>query len=214
MKPIQIIAGVVAGVAGAALWAAIAYYANLEIGYLAWGIGFAVGVAVAATGEHSPTAGVVAVIITIISLLGGKYGAVEMQIQSLKAEGGWADQLEITDEDLQDYLADDIVREREAAGNPVNLPEVDDDAPLADSYPPAIWSEAGKQLRNMPADQKEEFRAQVLQEYTAFVENFQGEFENSIRQQGFLASFGVLDLVFFALGIMTAWGIATRGDTD
>ncbi|NOZ39633.1 MAG: hypothetical protein GXP24_05340, partial [Planctomycetes bacterium] len=68
MNPIQIISGAIAGAVGAAIWAAVAYFANLEIGYIAWGIGGLVGVAVAATGKNTTLAGVVAVLITIASL--------------------------------------------------------------------------------------------------------------------------------------------------
>lgn len=100
-----IIAGLIAGAAGAAAWAAIAFYANLEIGYLAWGIGAFVGYVIATVGRSpSPTAGVVAVLITIASICAGKYVMVEMdikqQLADIVAEDGQAAVDSIPDEEI------------------------------------------------------------------------------------------------------------------
>jgi hypothetical protein len=35
-----VVAGLIGGVVGGAIWAAIAYFANAEIGWIAWGMGF------------------------------------------------------------------------------------------------------------------------------------------------------------------------------
>ncbi len=73
-----IIAGVIAGFAGALVWAAIVVFAGFEIGWLAWGIGAAVGGAVAWGSEGTPAMGVAAVVISVLAIAGGKYFSVEM----------------------------------------------------------------------------------------------------------------------------------------
>ncbi|MBN4052614.1 hypothetical protein JYT82_00715, partial [bacterium AH-315-K20] len=70
-----IIAGCVAAVIGAAIWAAVAYYAHFEIGWIAWIIGAMVGGAVFATAgdQAGMMTGVGAAVIAIAGVVGGKY---------------------------------------------------------------------------------------------------------------------------------------------
>ncbi len=42
-----LLAGAIAALIGGAVWAALVAFANLEVGYVAWGIGLLVGVAMA-----------------------------------------------------------------------------------------------------------------------------------------------------------------------
>jgi hypothetical protein len=67
-----IFAGIIAGIAGALVWAIVAYFTGFEIGWLAWGVGALVGAAVAWGSEGTQTTGVVAVIITVIAIIAGK----------------------------------------------------------------------------------------------------------------------------------------------
>lgn len=209
----QIIAGTVAGFVGAAIWAAISYYANIEIGYVAWGIGILVGIAVAATGENGAGAGIVAVLITVLSLLGGKYAAVELQARNIEeALGSQTVSAEsITDEALQSDFADKIIEERESTGESVSRPEIDlddTDAPLAASYPRHIWAEAGDRLEEATAEEKDAMRA----EHARQIEEMIGLFSGAMRDRGFRESFSAFDLLFFGLAVVTAWGIAARDE--
>lgn len=214
MKPLQIIAGVLAGAVGAAIWAAISYYANLEIGYVAWGIGILVGIAVAATGENGVPAGIAAVLITIVALLAGKLAAVEIAVQDMRGEmESWTDvDSEMSDEDLTAHIAGKIASEREAAGETVDWPEVDyeQDVPLAETYPQNIWQQANKQLKSMNPEQQDAVREEAMAARREFAETMGNALAGAAREEGFMASFGVLDLIFFGLAIITAWGIATR----
>lgn len=213
MNPLQIIVGTIAGLVGAAIWAAISYYANVEIGYVAWGIGILVGVAVAATGENGAGAGIVAVVITVLSLLGGKYAAVEISARNLEESLGSqtvsADS--ITDEALQSNLADKIVKERESAGESISWPasnEHDIDLPLAAQYPRDIWNEAGDQLEEATDEEKSAMRV----EHAKQLEQAIGFLTSTVREQGFRNSFSLFDLLFFGLSVVTAWGIAARDE--
>jgi hypothetical protein len=191
----------------------------MEIGYVAWGIGILVGIAVAAAEENSSLAGVTAVIITIVSLLGGKYAAVELAVQDIQAEFGnvAADSsdldFEVTDEALQAFLSDKIGEQREAAGKVIQWPEVaDDEESVAASYPEDIWEEAGKQLSGKSDDEKESLREEYKKRIQEWAKEFGQALADSARKEGFIDSFSMFDLLFFGLAVATAWGIASRDE--
>jgi hypothetical protein len=75
VNPIALAAGAAAALAGAVLWAAIAYFTGYEIGYIAWAVGGLVGFAVAKTGGRGPACAVAAAVITVLGIFGGKLGA-------------------------------------------------------------------------------------------------------------------------------------------
>ena len=81
--PKWVLAGSIGGLVGAAIWAAISYAVNAEVGYVAWGIGGIVGIAVrfvAGEREEGIGPGVTAAVIAILAVLGGKYAAVHMLV--------------------------------------------------------------------------------------------------------------------------------------
>lgn len=215
MNPIQIVAGVVAGAVGAAIWAAISYYGNVEIGYVAWGIGILVGVAVAATGKNTALAGVAAVLITIVSLLAGKYAAIELAMQNDfgSVEDAIAElKTDTSDQDFIVHLADQIVFLREDQGQEINWPEgmSFEDAYEQADYPADIWNEADGKWQSSSPDERESIRQEY---YTLTEANMRANwdaFGNQVREQGFMASFSPFDLLFFGLAVFTAWGIASR----
>lgn len=43
----SVVGAVLGGIAGAAIWAAVAFYAHLEAGYVAWGVGILTGLGAA-----------------------------------------------------------------------------------------------------------------------------------------------------------------------
>lgn len=214
-----LVAGVLAGIAGAAAWAAVAYYANLEIGYLAWGIGFLVGLAVAAVGQSpGAPAGALAVAITLLSILGGKYASVDMMLR--------AELQKMTDAEVslgpQDFeedamignIAYEIAEQREEAGETIAWPDYDkeDENLTAEAtFPPAIWREAKQQWTSKTPDEQLQLREEASENAKAMMGAFQDQMVASARGEAFTASFGVLDLVFFGLAVATAWGIANNG---
>ncbi len=80
-------AGLAAGLAGAGVWLAIAHFANVEIGWIAWGIGFLVGVAVRYVAylsdiDESATLGIYAAVVAAGSIVLAKYGLYHMLVVS------------------------------------------------------------------------------------------------------------------------------------
>ncbi|QEG37944.1 hypothetical protein [Bythopirellula goksoeyrii] len=210
--------GMIAGLAGAALWAAIAYYANYEIGWLAWGIGLAVGWAtVKGASAGSPYVGLLAVVITVFSLLLGKVAMVEMVVNNdfgdpetviVESIAG------LNDEMLTSYLADELVTNREEAGEAIVWPEGVDptQASTQAEYPADIWAGAAEAWQSFTDEEKQDYRVAV-EEYIreSYAANF-GAFQEAVRQEGFLQSFSGMDVLFFGLAICTAFSVGKSGE--
>ena len=210
--------GCVVGAAGAAAWTGIAYFANLEIGWLAWGIGLAVGLAcVKGAGYGSKLIGTTASIITLVAILLGKYATIELAVND---EFGDPEALiqesiaALNEEALTSYLADEIIEELDADGKGVEWPagvnpEI---ASTKAEYPAEVWSTAEERWNALSKEDKEAFRASIEEDIRAgFGANF-GELQAQIRNQSFLQSFGLMDLVFFGLALYTAFAVG-QSDT-
>jgi hypothetical protein len=219
MKFNQIIAGAIAGAIGAAIWSAVAYYANIETGFIAWGIGFLVGLAIAVTGENSSLAGVTAVTITIVSLLGGKYASMELSVQSMRSDLSAVraqtldPDAEVTDDALQSHLSRKIAEKREASGENILWPEpTNNEQDASASFPEDIWREAGEQLRGKTEDEKEKLRIEINNNVREWAENFEQLLAEGARENWLSSSFSMYDIVFFGLAVATAWRIASRDE--
>lgn len=210
-----VLGGVLAGALGAAVWAAVAYFANFEIGYLAWGIGGLVGLAVAALGKApGPAAGVLAVAISVLSIVAGKYASVEISIQkdligSMDAVG------DVHPEDIEESnmiasVADDLAGRRGVTIEPVMIADDGVEVDLKDNYPADIWAEATEQWRAKSDQEQQAARAQEAKEFNQAFSTFKNTYVGQARKSAFFSSFGVMDLVFFGLAVATAWGIAVR----
>lgn len=82
-------AGSIGGLVGAFIWAAIVYFAHAEVGWIAWGIGFLVGICIRlSAGEDQEGAfpGGVAILISAASILFGKYLAAVMLLGGMSVE--------------------------------------------------------------------------------------------------------------------------------
>lgn len=66
--------GVAAGgaVAGALIWAAISYFTNYEVGWIAWGVGGLVGGAAVLAGGRSQTVAIAAAVLAVLGIAAGK----------------------------------------------------------------------------------------------------------------------------------------------
>lgn len=209
MKPLPIIVGVIAGLVGAAIWATIAYLAHAEIGIVAWGIGGLVGfcVATAMKGEANQTSGALAAIIAVLAVVGGKYSAV--YATTSKAASSIHATVHVTDDDMKVALADTIVEERLAANATLKWPQGKDasNAEAPEDYPRDVWAEASKQWDELTdqerTDRKKEAEAAHHKMIDAIVVG--------VNRQAFWSTFGVLDIVFFVLAIITAFRLGSGG---
>jgi hypothetical protein len=208
-----LIGGAIGGLIGAAIWAGIAYGTGYEIGWIAIGVGALVGfgVLLVSKGSLGPVGGVLAVVISIAALLGGKYAAVELQLRhELEAAGiGDPSNVVIDDEELLiSYVADQVVEEYQAEGKPVNWPRLTMEEPEEEAdYPPDVWADAVTRWETMSDAERDEFRRGIER----MVSDNLTQVLADARSQGFKASFGILDIVFFLLAIVTAYKLGAGG---
>ncbi len=210
-----VVGGMIGGLLGAAIWAGISWGLNVEIGWVAWGIGGLVGFGAnfGAKGT-SPVLGILAVIITCLALVGGKYAAVHLAISS---EVGSASQVideaiaELQNEELMiSYMADGIVVERQMENKSINWPANVDpyEANTQADYPADIWKEADAQWQAKTPTEKEEYREELAEDITT---NINQAFDD-VAAESFMASFGIMDLIFFGLAIFTAFKMTSGAE--
>lgn len=212
-----VLGGLLGGVLGAALWALIALVTSYEIGWIAWAVGGLVGYGVALGNRgapHSPVAsGVLAAAITLLAIPAGKYALVELSVPSDAELVSILMENTRNDEFVISYVADDVVDELEASGETVDWPPGVDPAVAStrEEYPPDVWTEAEARWASMSEGEREDFRG-VVEEITR--ENVAAslpEIRATIRDGAFLRSFAPMDLLFFGLAVVTAYGVAAGG---
>jgi hypothetical protein len=209
--------GSLAGLLGAAAWAAIAYYANYEIGWLAWGIGLAVGAAtVKGAGFGSQFVGVTAAVITVIAIVLGKYATAELTMVDIDF-----DPQQIVEESLANlndevlaYVADEMAAAREAAGERIAWPDQNVELVSGrDAYPADLWSAATEKYQKFSEQEKLAHRTKVEELIRNDIVNLEA-MEDQIRQQSFLQTFSLFDLLFFGLAISTAYSVGRSNEFD
>jgi len=196
-----IVCGVIAAVIGAVVWAAVAFYANVEIGYLAWGIGLLVGLGVSLGSRTGGVgAALVAVVLTALSILGGKYVGVRMAVERGFQEA--MEEFQVDDDFIVMGFAANAVADAEAAGKRFKFRNGanSETASSLEDYPQEIVEQA-----------KAEFGSLTEQEQREAIEvadNYMQEALAGGVNEGFMASFSPFDLLFFGLGIFTAAKVA------
>lgn len=202
----SIVAGLVGGAVGAAIWALIAYQAHVELGWIAWGVGVLVGLGVrlGAAGDTGPATGLIAAVIAAASVAGGKYATIMVLADDATAAvNSEIDQL--SDEAIFGFLVDEVVVEFEAQGRKLDWPEgmnIELAREEAD-YPKDVWAEAKARWERADEAWRNEYRQYARAKLKHEFQQVVGE----LRDQTFLESFEVIDIVFFLFAVISAYGI-------
>lgn len=201
------IGAVVAGAVGAALWAFVALAFNLEIGWLAWGVGGLVGLGarLGARGHAGLISGSIAAAVAIGAILAGKFIVVTIVVGTVQLAEAVADDNAMWEQTAIGDLADGIAGERMMAGEQLDWP-AGMDLELAiepEDYPPGIWDEAAGRWDETPEDERAAHIAGVRAEFDELMDSF--------RQEGVASSIELLDYVFFGLALVTAFGLGSGG---
>jgi hypothetical protein len=199
-----VVGGVIAGLIGAAIWGGITYATSLEIGWIAWGIGFLVGlgVRVGSGGEDGNAFGLIAAAIALGSVLAGKLFAVYLFVASIPAFD-----VQLSPQSMIVGYALDICEERAAKGKPVRFaPGMSvDKANNPQDFPKDVWQEASKRWEKLgPAAQQDEIKKRQ-----ALIQQLGDNFKGELRAQGFRDSFSPFDLLWGFLAIGTAYKLAS-----
>ncbi len=206
MKPVAIAAGIIAGLVGALIWAAIAYFAHIQLGFIAWVIGGMVGFAVAAAskGEADQVSGCAAAVIAIAAILGGKY-ITAMAIVSNFAPN--VSEMRTTDEDAQASFAYEIVKAADQSGRKLVWPEgktADNAESLAD-YPKDVAKEAADRWTAMSGPEQSAFKVDRDAKTTAVMSTLRG----TMTHDAFMHSFTFLSMVFCVFALITAFKVGS-----
>lgn len=208
------IGGMVGGAIGAAIWAAVAYFANIEIGWIAWGVGGLVGLgaALGARGETGIETGVAAAVIALIAVAAGKYAAVGLYVNEINNKV--VASIHFTEVDAQEHMAHQLADQALSEGKTLKWPEGKslEDAETQADYPKEIWKDMSARWKSMTPDE----RAQYVKAAEDQAKHSIASIASSVRDEGFQASFGAFDLLWFGLALFTAFkvGAGMSGDGD
>jgi predicted Zn finger-like uncharacterized protein len=155
--------GCVGGLVGGGIWAAIGHFTGVEIGWIAWGVGFVVGLGVRiGAGENYGIApGGTAAGIAIATILIAKLFVANSQVEHMKV---LLSDVKGQEQIVMHSLAMDVVGEYEAQGKQLVWPRRGygkyketmsaETAEEPEDFPPEVWTEAETRWAAIPEDQK------------------------------------------------------------
>ncbi len=206
--------GMAGGAVGIIIWVLVGYSSNYEVGWIAWGVGFLVGVGVRYAAylvdqEESEAQGFLAGAIAIGSIVAAKYILYLMVVNSSAAAElrETAQSIHFDEESMIASVADEIVQNRMRQNIPVPWPPgmTLESASRQADYPPRIWREAAARWNQMSPIEQEEKRSRLRLMAEALI---------SISTPSFKEYFSPWDLLWFGLATVTAYkiGVGTYGE--
>lgn len=145
-------AGLLAALVAGGAWAALVFVTDMEIGYVAWGVGLLVGFAMSrVTVQRSKQLAVAAAVLAAIGLLAGK------AIIFTGSEGALATDLEADQDAMSATLAWQMYEARDLDGTTLALVDaVSDGEQLPDPVWSAMKQQASVKLATLSNEQKHE----------------------------------------------------------
>jgi len=206
--PGMILGGGVAAVIGAAIWAGIAYGTGYEIGWIAWILGGMVGFGIRLGGGRGPTAGALAAILAVLAICGGKILTVNLTLPGAIEEEFAAE--------LSTESYDAIIRN---ANDFSALTSEDQHASfmVSHGYTEAMDPGQVSSVEMAMFREQEVPFLQTMKDNPPGYENWKSEqvktMTTLVKQQFTLwdrlkATLGLMDIIFFALGLATAYQVA------
>ena len=208
--PRWILVGLAGGVVGTVIWVLVGYFAQYEVGWIAWGIGFLVGAGVRYGAylddqDEDSVLGIFASVVAIGSIVAAKF-----IIFCLLVNGADADHLReslskvrFDDEAMIASFANEIAEERMRRGQTINWPPeaTFDEAPRKADYPAELWRQAEKRWDELGNEKQQE----QISELKTLVK----ELSEKASGPGFGEFFSPWDLLWFGLATITAYKIGT-----
>ena len=203
-----IIGGLVGGTIGAAIWAGVGYATNHEVGWIAWGIGFLTGMGVRfmAKDAEGTGPGIVAAVIALLAVAGGKYltvhFAIEKGFSTISSANG-----SVKDETMIAEIAPAVVKERQDAKTPLQWPQGSNPEAASEEkdFPKEVWAEAKTRWEAKPPAEQSAAKLETQRQHEEFVQMIKAQ----IRDSAFKASFGPFDLLWAFLALGTAYKIGS-----
>ena len=213
--PGALLGGIIGAVISSAIWIAIGYYLNLELGILAVGVGLACGIGVAAGAKgHTGGApgGMLAAALAFLAIIAARFIIVQMDVEDTLREAA-AEIEDIPGPEDSVYWTNFIAQriESDASYDDYQWPDEEayEDDFLANDYPIEIWNDASQQWGGLSVIEKEQFCAQAKQEMS---EDFQGS-EDDARLilklvNNLFANLAPMALVIMGIAVAGAYRVA------
>jgi hypothetical protein len=205
--------GLGGGILAALLWAGFSYMTGAELGWVAWGVGLVVGLGVrwADTEAQGWVPGVLAAVLVIPALVGGKYLAVRFIAAREFAKITIPE--EVDPEFAKVELASEVVAEYEAKKKQLNWPNktrlvtsATKGPQAGDEFPADVWRETNRRWDKLPpADQKQ--RLSVAKKNLLRIID---DLKAHAIARAFENSFSPFDILWFLLAIATAFRVGSR----
>ena len=211
MRPGGIIGAVAGGILGALIWAAIAYFANFELGLVAWGIGIAVGMGSAMLGGEGGVNGLMCAFVALASIFGGKALAVKLTLGD--GMEGMADVIFLG-------LQEGVVGIEGVDSKDYAQWMIDNEWGTEASKAEDITGEELEMFTDETVPMLEEIRGMSVDEWKASeagqeVLGVFGDVEDSISIFSIVKeNLGFMDILFAFLGVATAFRIGTVSDGE
>lgn len=218
-----LIVGLIGGAIGAAIWAVIAYYTGREIGWIAWIIGAIVGgcTAAGAGEQRGGHTGLLAAVLALLSIAVGKYATVHFIVEreSAKILAPQRAKLDrsLTDDEAIVVLANQKVIESQQDGKQLKWPKgVDENAEHESiaEFPTDIAKSAKSNWNAMSDSDKQTFRDEFRRVAVAAFDEHIKTSKPKIEQEIFKQSFGMFDIVFGILAVITAFRLGSGSDNN
>ena len=205
--------GIGAGLFAAILWGAFSYATGRELGWIAWGVGVLVGLAIRFAAEDVVgwMPGILAVGIALLSILCGKYLAVRLVVANEFA--GIHDVLDhLEPEFAKVELGNEVVAEYEAKKKKLNWPKktrlltAETSGPqMASEFPADVWKETNRRWDTLKSEEKERRMAVAKQNLDKRIDAGR----RSAVARGFDNTFTPFDALWFLLAAGTAFRIGS-----
>lgn len=199
--------GAVGAAIGAAVWAGVAYGTGYEIGWIAWGIGGLVGILAVAGGARGAAGGSGAAALAAGAIIVGKLVASQFAVNAYLTQTQEDPEMRALYNELMydaqnfqnvmelDYPKFMVEHNYTEATTPEQVPQEDLEV---------FKSESAPMLRTMFVEQPT---------YEQWLDKEMGAFRDAINQNLTMSdrlNLGLMDIIFFLLGVATAFSIVTK----
>ena len=227
-----LLGGFAGGAIGAVVWILVVYFLNIEVGYIAIGIGVLSGLGVRMASRYDDTPpttaqSVIAAAIALLMVVGAKFVVVSLMMDDALAEQRMQfneslSPIVIEEDELPFRLAQDEIQRREEAGEPVNWPEgmSSDLVETEDDIPAEVMTWANAKYKSMSPDERAAEVAQQQKALNDFIEALKttdmfepGELW-AMKFEAFTDSFSPFDLLWIGLAVVSAYQIGQDDESN
>lgn len=218
-----LIVGLIGGAIGAAIWAALAYFTGYESGWIAWIIGVIVGACTAAgagdqRGAHT---GILSAVLALLSIAAGKYAAVHFIVERESAKVIATERAKLDrpvgEDEAVVLIAEELAEKATQDGKKLKWPngeDADSDHDTIAEFPPDIAKAAKADWKARSEDDKQSFRDETRKIRVATFDEMMKAMKPGIEQKVFKQSFGIFDIVFGILAVITAFRLGSGSDNN